>query len=105
MSTCTIDAKFNLPIMIRQNPNSAVEMDKITNVVAMTSLSSSILSSKNSQLCYDTIATISGVTSLTNRRVIQNLADELQIDTYQVEDIILESSEFIFEFPELCLLE
>jgi hypothetical protein len=68
-------------------------------------LSSPILSSKNSQLCHDAIATISGVTSLTNRRVIQNLADELQVDPYQVEDIILESSEFIFEFPTLALLE
>ncbi len=44
MSTCTIDAKFNLPIIMRQTPKSAVEIDKITNVVAITSLLSSIFS-------------------------------------------------------------
>jgi hypothetical protein len=70
-----------------------------------TTLSASILSKQNIQLCNDTISIISGITSLTNRRVIQNLADELQVDPYQVEDIILESSEFIFEFPTLALLE
>ena len=67
----------------------------------LSSLSDPILSSDNIEICLDTISSVSGVTSLTNRRVIQNLADDFQVDTYQIEDIILECSCFLIEFPEL----
>jgi hypothetical protein len=67
----------------------------------LSSLSDPILSSDNIEICLDTISSVSGVTSLTNRRVIQNLADDFQVDTYQIEDIILECSCSLIEFPEL----